>query len=475
MWQEERFLFSIVPEVAHYLSFLFVGILLFYLLKRAPNTLRSVELLGLTLILYICRPWEVLPPTEGWLALPRWCILTWVFFWLMEIESKKLFWKGCLSVSSGMRLYFLMGAWCFITTFFSGDSTFSQQYFIDTLLRGLILAALMHLSVQSEQSVFRLEWAFVVGVTTLILHSLWHYNGGDMPEELSLIRTVDSKMELRLTAVGSLGNSNDVAAVALIAAGFLWPQIFSKKTSIYFRALSLIIFAFLTQAVLAAQSRGALMALTAQMILFFVSQSKRSMKWCLLPAFGVLLTGAFANSWMGRHSDDLDASTESRMNYYLTGLRMAARSPIWGQGFGRYPYEFERHTTQMTHEWGLRTAHSNWILVLAETGFVGLILFSFIHLRIWKICWMLRRERPSLLCSFTGYSLATVFLSHAWLMFPWVLFTIVELSGKYKNDGRCSLLEGSYANANDEKASLDCSTDSMAGALRREPRQCRTH
>ncbi|MEY4065608.1 MAG: hypothetical protein RIR26_1816 [Pseudomonadota bacterium] len=470
MWQEEQFLFKVVPEYSHYLTFLFLGLFAFYLMRRSAETLRSVEAMSLTVILYICRPWEVLPPDETWLSVPRWCIWIWAFLWLNDVEKKRLSLTNCLKFSAGIKLSLIMGGWCLFTTLFSGDPEFSRQYFIDTLFRGLVLAILMHLSVQAVASTQRLEWAFVVGVTALIFHSLWHYHGLDMPDALSLISERSALAERRLTAVGSLGNSNDIAAVALIPMGFAVPLLFSRRSHLLVRVSAGVVFLYLIQAVLAAQSRGALMAVSAQMILYFISQSKRSLKWSFLPALGIALAAIMASSLMGRKADDLDASTESRMNYYVTGLRMALYSPIWGQGFGRYPYEFEKYTTVILHEWGLRTAHSSWILVLSETGLVGLLLFASIHVRIWKICWSLRRDRPSLLLSFVGYSLATLFLSHAWLMFPWVLFAIIDLNGKCSIDASLPPREVNNDSGR-EDTSLDCPQSPVAGALRCELRQ----
>ncbi|MEN9827270.1 MAG: hypothetical protein RI953_3015 [Pseudomonadota bacterium] len=175
------------------------------------------------------------------------------------------------------------------------------------------------------------------------------------------------------------------------------------------------------------------MAAVAQCGLLFVARSKRPGRMTFILAMIVGVLGSFANQLLGRNSEDLDASTESRMNYYVTGLYMTFNSPIWGQGFGRYPYEFERFSPLILHEWGLRTAHSSWVLVLAETGLVGLFLFTLIHLHIAKSCWALRKIQPSLLLSFAGYSFTILFLSHSWLMFPWILFALADLQFKFSN------------------------------------------
>lgn len=389
------------------------------------------EAVGLTVILYICRPWEVLPANDWWSQVPRQCIWLWLFALLRELSLSQRKFQDFLVFSRGTGASLLLGIWCLLTTFVSRDPAGSQQYFVDTLFRALTLILILHLTVQTASDVTRLHFAFVIGVVTLALFSLWKFKGLDQIAPFDLLVRTSGDAERRLEAVGSLGNSNDIAAVILIPLGSLWPMFLSGRARPLTQLVCLFIAFFLLQALMASQSRGALMATAAQAGLMVVARSKNPKRLALLLLVVVGVVGAFANQMLGRNADDLDASTESRMNYYVTGLYMALNSPIWGQGFGRYPYEFERFSPLILHEWGLRTAHSSWILVLAETGIVGLLLFGFVHLHIVRACWVARDQVPAFLLSFVGYSITIVFLSHSWLMFPWILFTLTDLYHKF--------------------------------------------
>ncbi len=508
MWQEEKFLLRLTADSSHYLFCLSAGIA-FFLFKemhhfpestgnKTPLSIAIVFLLalcfafrveailfiisvvflfsiltsftfpisavGLTIILYVCRPWEVVETTDWWQQLPRWCIWIWFISWMKEsVKSNK--WLGAsLKFTKGIVLILCMAAWALFTTLFSGDPSASLQYFLDTLFRAVILVVIIQLTVQNADHARRLKTAFGVGIITLSMFSLWRYYGYDQHAPLDLIPKQATDLQRRLEAVGSLGNSNDIAAVVMIALGILWPSLFSKHTSLLTRVAAFVVICLLIKTILASQSRGALIAAVAQCGIYFVSRSRSPKFLGALLVLSVAVLAPLASKVMGRHTDDLDASTESRMNYYVTGLRMTIQSPIWGQGFGRYPYEFENFSTATLHEWGLRTAHSSWVLVASETGLVGLIFFAWIHLRMFRQCWFLKRSEPGLLLAMTGYTITILFLSHSWLMFPWILFALIELRMKFADKGDLNEIEERRHSR--DKNSLDCAAHPLAPTLR---------
>ena len=479
MWEEDKFIFRLIPDPNHYLAWLSFGLLFFFLSEKSgifdrvkmrlnvtlvssllvsflfslyfdaigfllalslavaffSSLQSSIAAVCTTVILYICRPWEVVETNDWWMQLPRWCIWLWFLSWLRERINHKIESFAYLKMTPGIWLIGTMAVWAFLTSFLSRDSAGSIQYYIDTLMRAIILVLIIQLTVRCEEDAKKIQTAFAVGVATLSIFSLWRFQGFDQHAPLDIVPRMLNQSDRRLEAVGSLGNSNDIAAVVLIPLGILWPKLFAKKSQLHIRIFSLIIIYFLIKAILASQSRGALIAGVAQCGIYFLSQSRSPARFGTLLLIAVSLVAPLANQVMGRNADDLDASTESRMNYYVTGLRMALYSPIWGQGFGRYPYEFERYSSATLHEWGHRTAHSSWVLVVSETGFVGLAIFTMIHARMFRQCWQLRNIEPGLLLALSGYSITILFLSHSWLMFPWILFVLIELRRKFTTAG----------------------------------------
>lgn len=427
---KEKYLIALLMLLAFFVSlhWNFLGFILTAAFSTALVSAISIPIyaVAVTLILYVCRPWEVVEANEWWLQIPRWCIWIWLLSWFRKMAEIGSHSFQIFMATRGFLLIFVMGLWAGFTIAFSGDPATSLQYYIDTLFRALFLVFVIGLTVREQRDVRFLCSAFAIGVATLSIFSLWRFQGFDQPIEMPFIVRDEKPADRRLEAVGSLGNSNDIAAVVMIPLGFLWPILFSRKTNIIRWAFAAAICFLLLKTIMASQSRGALIAGVAQCGIYFVSRARRPGRLAFIIVTGVGILSPLANRVMGRDADDLDASTESRMNYYVTGLRMTLYSPVWGQGFGRYPYEFERFSTATLHEWGLRTAHSSWILVLSETGIVGFVIFTAIYLRMFRICWDLREQYPGLLLALTGYSITIIFLSHTWLMFPWILFALIE-------------------------------------------------
>jgi O-antigen ligase len=396
---------------------------------------KPAHAVSLMLILYVCRPWEVMPSNDAWLQVPRWCIWFWLLVWLASSLREAKFEYLRPIRSRGFIKFFVMGLWALASVSVSSNVEGSLRYYADTLFRAQFLVVVIALTVRSRSDVRLVSFAFALGIATLCLSSLWRFEGYDATIDVPKLLEGESVSVKRLEAFGSLGNSNDIAAVATIPLGFSLPLIFCRNASVVQRVFALLVVALIGRVVVASQSRGALLALLVQAGLYAISRSKKPTRLAALLVLAVSISLPVLSHLIGRNADDLDASTESRMNYYVTGMRMAIYSPIFGQGFGRYPYEFERFSTETLHEWGLRTAHSSWILVLSETGFVGLFIFLLINIRMFNACWKMRDAHPALLLALAGYSFSILFLSHTWLMFPWILFSIIEVAFYFHTKG----------------------------------------
>ncbi|MCB0319568.1 MAG: DUF4091 domain-containing protein, partial [Bdellovibrionales bacterium] len=145
-----------------------------------------------------------------------------------------------------------------------------------------------------------------------------------------------------------------------------------------------------------------------------------------------------------RGADDLEGSSSSRMNYVIAGLRMAATSPIVGVGVDRYPDLYEVFTPAFI-EWGKRTAHSSWILVLAELGLPGLFLFSGIYVSSFREAYRARGVHPEYLMTLIGYGMVMSLLSHAYIFLPYLLFGLISGAARVRLGGGDFEYQGSPA------------------------------
>jgi O-antigen ligase len=176
-------------------------------------------------------------------------------------------------------------------------------------------------------------------------------------------------------------------------------------------------------------SRGAILALGITLAFYFVVRIEGYTKKALTIAVLVLLVTRIS-AGLGRESDDLEQSTSSRLNYWKAGINMVMHQPILGVGFMNYPHEFERYAPEIEYEWGERTAHSSWILIMAETGLLGLGLFAAVYYQVLRKAWNLKAIYPELFYSALAYGSAMTFLSHCYTLYPWFISGLIMAGGK---------------------------------------------
>jgi O-antigen ligase len=131
----------------------------------------------------------------------------------------------------------------------------------------------------------------------------------------------------------------------------------------------------------------------------------------------------------GRSGGEADESSMERLEAWSAGLHMFTSSPIWGIGKGQFT---EHH---------IRTAHNTFMLVLAELGLVGLVLWIgmfYVALKIVVLATRRYQDRPdgevayqwarALLACLCGLAVGTSFLS---LAYHPVVWAIMALPGAY--------------------------------------------
>lgn len=255
----------------------------------------------------------------------------------------------------------------------------------------------------------------------------------------------------------SYDNPNDLAALCLLMISLALSLLVTEHAKWTRRAVVLGM-ALLPLLVLMTQSRGAIIALAA-MLLLLVAKHGRELKAMIpkrrrgqvLAVGAVLAMVVLANApdavWsrLSRLSNvtdtqrleqvDPEGSAKQRFEIWRVAMYLSARNPLIGVGVGAYPYEHERFSeTEGMFErtsWGRRDPHSTYIRVMAETGIPGLVLFVGIVLsavipsnRIRKRA---KRDYPReslqilmLEIGLLGYFLAGVFGSFAYLPFIYI-------------------------------------------------------
>lgn len=183
------------------------------------------------------------------------------------------------------------------------------------------------------------------------------------------------------------------------------------------RWLLAAVMAFSVLAVLSSWSRGGLLGLAALGLALAVGSQRRPA--VLLVAGGVLFAAValMPTAWLERMqtiaTPTQEGSALNRLEFWETGLKLGARSPLVGWGFGSAVPLTERA------EW-----HSAYVQWFAEHGVTGFalwagLLFGSIGVLAWQACRLRRADRRSdqgalcaaLATSLLAYSFSGAFLS----------------------------------------------------------------
>lgn len=175
----------------------------------------------------------------------------------------------------------------------------------------------------------------------------------------------------------SLGDPNDLSSVLQFPLSFAVALFLTPRSGFFNRILGLVAFGMLMWAILATQSRGALMGVMSVLGLYGWRYIKN--KILFLGGGGIaalaLYVGAGVGSRKTAQSGDggLDTSSEQRLHAWEAAIGMAIAHPLFGVGLHCYYSNYFFFTPQWD---GLNHAvHSTWFGVLGESGWLGFAVF----------------------------------------------------------------------------------------------------
>lgn len=178
--------------------------------------------------------------------------------------------------------------------------------------------------------------------------------------------------------IGSmLGDPNDLALVLLFPASFALALVFTKNTGRLATFIGILCFITMMAAVIATQSRGGLLGITAVMAVFGYRTIKSKALFyslggiCLMVLF--VAAGISDRASGGAHEEGIDESAMGRLHAWGTAFNMALAHPISGVGINNFIanyFMYSDHWDGKNH-----AVHSTWFGVMAETGILGFLVF----------------------------------------------------------------------------------------------------
>lgn len=365
--------------------------------------------------LLLSRPWEVLDH-QLMDSMPRDIFyLTALVLIAYKVIRKEFFFRFNL----GSALVIAFASWVFMSAFFSSFQSEAIRMYFEIFCKGIIVFLLIQNGFNKGSD---LRVAKLTVVLAIIEKSIVSYYQNYL-QSMSSNGVVEEYQ--RLESIGILSNSNDIAAIFILAIPFC--IFFALKTRLkpFSWIFTILMTGLMSYLVWKSQSRGAILGLMATGASYFFLQAKSKKHTMIIMAFALIAAfGSFA--LIKRKAADLEGSTNNRIIFWKAGANMAIRNPVFGVGFWGFNQNFASYAIDgdTGSESRHMTAHSSWVQVVAENGFMGLILFLGLWMYSMKRAYTIRQKEPEYFMSLIGYGVTITFLSHAYLLFPYILCSL---------------------------------------------------
>jgi O-antigen ligase len=353
--------------------------------------------------LLFLRPWEIATSNPLLLTLPRLLAALCFISWLIHPGQHA---KLSRPAVRALLIFLAFSIWLFLSTFQTPHVVDSQVDWLNAYFKSLIVFVMCLFFIESEKSAWEFEMTLVISALALMAVGMYQFS------------TVGTKSG-RLETIGMFGNSNDLAAIIVIALPLALTHLFGQGTHLAKQVGALLFTGFSLMVILLTKSRGAMLALAVQ-VLAVCNLKISQYKWFkTLFLAGILGIGYFiALHTIPRSTMEMEVSSESRISYWKTAATMSLEHPVFGVGFDEFP----------ANVWQHQTVHSSWLLAFAESGLIGGLLFISFFLSVLRTAWRNRARWPHQLIALAGYGTAMSFLSHTYSIYLYLLSGLILAS-----------------------------------------------
>jgi hypothetical protein len=378
----------------------------------ALSLLHPVNALCFTIHMMILRPTEMDLSDPVLALMPRFGVLLCSLSWLMHADQHaRLSWKN-LRGSSYLMAFAL---WSLLTIVKAPNPMETLTFWLGGYFKSLTLFAMIVLLVDSEISVREIELTLVISVFSLIVNALYQFVTGTM-------------VAGRLKTSGALGDPNDLGSIIVMTLPFAVIPALEESAGPIAKTAALLYAGMAASVIWLTRSRGTMLAVVAQFLVYRFVRSKRNRAAFVLSA-GILVGAYFGlMNILPRNAGDTQVSTASRITFWKTAGNMAAHFPLTGVGFDQYPDNYMTYLVGRAYEEGRRTAHSAWFLALGETGFPGFLLFCAFFSSVASTAWRGVKKRPGQLYALAGFAVAMSFLSDTYNAYYHLLAALILAS-----------------------------------------------
>ena len=318
------------------------------------------------------------------------------------------------------KVVVIMWVWFALTevpTGWLGGITFALKKFSPAA----ILFYLIVLTVNNLTRLRMLLWGLIFVTTFLSVDAIVQfYTGVSLVGTQAFQRHVgEGEFLAQAKGIGIFSDPNDLALHVVPMLAFLLPPFYKRSIGkhIIFAVLLLIP---LVTGVVYTRSRGGILAMA--FVAWIYLRHRVGLVFSVVGL--VLLFGLLAAIPRFGDTSATEGSAQSRLDHWAYGVQLFSASPIWGVGWSMFQADGYRHT-----------AHNSFVLVMAETGLVGTMLWvSMFYLAGKHIFRMQRITRgppwvepmsKALEAAMGGWMVAAFFLSQSYGFLLYILMGIV--------------------------------------------------
>lgn len=364
----------------------------------------------------ISRPWEFMRD-DLYMSFPRDIFFICLASFLVHRLIRKKFYFQWNKVSA---LVFMYASWVFLSNFVTVDVSRSLTNYGEVFIKGIMVYFLIVNVIDKKEYIRPVQSALVVSILEKAIVSF----------HSSVILGIVADGD-RLTSVGILENSNDIAAIMILLLPFAVYLNSALTRGLLKYVLNILVVCFLTYLVWEAKSRGAMLGVGMFFAVLYWLNDKNRKRANILIMLGALALIGMVMS-VDRKAEDIEGSTSNRKIYWTAGVNMAIRQPVLGVGYDNFPLRLLEFTNgHVGTEGKYKTIHSTWLLALAESGFPGFIFYMGIWLFCLKASWNMRVVHPEYILAVLSYGTAITFLSHTYMLYPWILLALITASSKF--------------------------------------------
>lgn len=317
---------------------------------------------------------------------------------------------------------------------FASNTGNSLGFFKDTYIKIGIMVFALAWSIRTERDVAWLMRAIVLAGMAVAVVALRNKVAG-----LELVE--GTRVTIGRSIGSMLGDPNDLSLVLLFAVGFSLSTATTSKLGTLSRLLGASTYGLLCVAIVATQSRGGLLGLAA-VTGVFVAQKIRSK--VLLGGLGAMammvlfaLAGVDDRQSGGAHEEGIDESAMGRVHAWKAAIMMAVYNPLTGVGIDNFLFNYFDYSDFWDGK--NHAVHSTWFGVMGETGLLGLGLFAWMMIALFRAARKLsvrcraskdatpvmRAASNGLLAGFTGFCVSGTFLTQG---FTWPIYIILAVT-----------------------------------------------